>query len=273
MSADYPILVTPEWVDGNASFLEESTSRLVIDVKDEKTRSIPSLQLSELKGREEKLRRILHARCSKEIPSIKADWKRLITLAIESSGQKINPQNKRHMNALAEQALALEQVTSRRLSALVGSAGTGKTSVVGGIVNCEALQKEGILLLAPTGKARVRLQGATGGDAMTVAEFLYQQDRYDGSRQRPLFESKKTFNKAKTVIVDEASMLTLDDFLAILLALDLTHVQRVILVGDPSQLPPIGTGRPFADLVSWLPEMECSEKTEDQRVGGGHWPG
>ena len=47
-------------------------------------------------------------------------------------------------------------------------------------------------------------------------------------------------------------MLTMDDLLAILLALDLAHVQRVILVGDPNQLPPIGVGRPFADLVAYL---------------------
>jgi hypothetical protein len=47
-------------------------------------------------------------------------------------------------------------------------------------------------------------------------------------------------------------MLTLDDLVAVLLALDLAHVQRILLVGDPNQLPPIGVGRPFADLVAWL---------------------
>jgi len=47
-------------------------------------------------------------------------------------------------------------------------------------------------------------------------------------------------------------MLTLDDLSAVLLALDLAHVQRLILVGDPNQLPPIGVGRPFADLVAHI---------------------
>ena len=42
-------------------------------------------------------------------------------------------------------------------------------------------------------------------------------------------------------------MLTMDDLNAVLIALDLAHVQRIILVGDPNQLPPIGMGRPFAD--------------------------
>jgi hypothetical protein len=47
-------------------------------------------------------------------------------------------------------------------------------------------------------------------------------------------------------------MLTMDDLLAVLNTLDLTHVDRIILVGDPNQLPPIGVGRPFADLVGHL---------------------
>jgi ATP-dependent exoDNAse (exonuclease V) alpha subunit len=88
--------------------------------------------------------------------------------------------------------------------------------------------------------------------AMTVAQFLYGLSRYDGRRQRPLFDGKERYRKEKTVVIDECSMLTIDDLFAILMALDLAHVQRLILVGDPNQLPPIGAGRPFADLVAHL---------------------
>ena len=49
-------------------------------------------------------------------------------------------------------------------------------------------------------------------------------------------------------------MLTMDSLYAVLQALDLGHVERVILVGDPNQLPPIGVGRPFADLIGVLDE-------------------
>jgi len=63
------------------------------------------------------------------------------------------------------------------------------------------------------------------------------------------------------VVIDECSMLTMDDLLATLLALDLVHVQRVILVGDPNQLPPIGVGRPFADLVAY---MDAADKGTPQ---------
>src|SRR5690606_36278087 len=129
---------------------------------------------------------------------------------------------------------------------------TGKTSVMGALMLCEPVAKDGILLLAPTGKARVRLGKATEAEAMTVAQFLNRLDRYDGSRQRPLFTGKEKYRKEKTVVIDECSMLTMDDLVAILEALDLAHVQRLILVGYPNQLPPIGVGRPFADLVSYL---------------------
>lgn len=49
---------------------------------------------------------------------------------------------------------------------------------------------------------------------------------------------------------------------AVLKALDLQHVQRIILVGDPNQLPPIGAGRPFADLVGTLRQGKSSEDAE-----------
>jgi hypothetical protein len=114
------------------------------------------------------------------------------------------------------------------------------------------LSDGGILFLAPTGKARVRLSQKANANAMTVAQFLYQLDRYDGLRQRVRFEGEEKYRKEKTVVIDECSMLTMDDLLATLLALDLAHVKRVILVGDPNQLPPIGVGRPFADLVAYL---------------------
>ena len=49
-----------------------------------------------------------------------------------------------------------------------------------------------MLFLAPTGKARVRItKAAPDADAMTVAQFLYRTGRYDGARQRPLFEGKE----------------------------------------------------------------------------------
>lgn len=266
LSAAHPILISPDWVEGNGEFLDPVISRLGITVKGETPKMVPALQLADLRAHEEALAKILRARAGRAIEPPKADWKKLITTAIEESGQKVDLTKVRHKAALAEQADALQRICSRRLSVLTGGAGTGKTSVVGGLVRCTALQKEGLLLLAPTGKARVRLQGATSADAMTVAQFLYRLKRYDGARQRPLFEGKETYRSAKTVIIDEASMLTMDDLFAVLQALDLTHVQRLILVGDPNQLPPIGVGRPFADLITWLTSLGTSPDAQERQL-------
>jgi ATP-dependent exoDNAse (exonuclease V) alpha subunit len=137
---------------------------------------------------------------------------------------------------------------------------------MGALMLCEPLAKDGILFLAPTGKARVRLGRATDAEAMTVAQFLNRLKRYDGRRQRPLFTGKDKYRKEKTVVIDESSMLTMDDLYAVLEALDLAHVQRLILVGDPNQLPPIGVGRPFADLVAYLETTDA--KADDGTVIG-----
>ena len=147
----------------------------------------------------------------------------------------------------------------------MGSAGTGKTTVLGALLKSKNLQKEGVLFLAPTGKARVRLSQKAGASAMTVAQFLWAQGRYDGLRQRVLLEgNKEPRQQERTVVIDECSMLTMMDLLATLLALDLGHIKRVILVGDPNQLPPIGVGRPFADLTAWL-DKKADEKST---IGG-----
>ena len=57
---------------------------------------------------------------------------------------------------------------------------------------------------------------------------------------------------APTVIIDEASMIPMDLLGVLFRALDLNKVSRLILVGDPNQLPPIGPGRPFVDIIAWL---------------------
>lgn len=60
--------------------------------------------------------------------------------------------------------------------------------------------------LAPTGKARVRLQGATNGEAMTVAQFLYKLKRYDGVRQWPLFEGMDFIRQCTSLQLAELTL-------------------------------------------------------------------
>lgn len=262
--------VTSDWVQANLEHLAGVVEQLDLTTPEplpeepDHTVGVRALQLSAVAHHEEGLRKILVGRAARSLPSTGADWAKLVVEAIEARGHRYDPNNRRHAAALEEQALALEKVTTRKMSVLVGRAGTGKTSALGAILRCPHIAKDGILMLAPTGKARVLLGRAAGSEAMTVAQFLYGLGRYDGARQLPLFSGEKQHHQERTVIIDECSMLTMDDLFAVLQALDLVHVQRIILVGDPNQLPPIGVGRPFADFVGSL-ELASTSADSAQR--------
>lgn len=247
-----PCVVTNDWLRGNIDFLAGEIEPVEGLLDPETDERIACLQLTDLQKREKRLATLLGARAGASLPSLAENWRKLLVEAVTETGVQPDPTNPRHESALAEQAQALEKLTTRKLTVLVGRAGTGKTTVLGALQKSSKLGKNGVLFLAPTGKARVRLSQKANAEAMTVAQFLYHTKRYDGLRQRPLFEGKEQYRKERTVVIDECSMLTMDDLLATLLALDLGHVERLILVGDPNQLPPIGVGRPFADLVAHL---------------------
>ncbi len=256
-----PCVIGSDWPATHQCSLDGVVDLMNVPSGESQSQPISTLQLTELKDREKRLRSILSKRARKPCAPINLDWKQLLEDAITSAGGKYEPGSDRHNRAIEEQAVALDRLLSRRLSVLVGRAGTGKTSVMGALTLCHPLAKDGILLLAPTGKARVQLGRATMAEAMTIAQFLNHLGRYDGARQRPRFTGTSRYRKEKTVVIDECSMLTMDDLAAVFEALDLAHVQRVILVGDPNQLPPIGVGRPFADLVSHL--ERTSEEADD----------
>lgn len=256
-----------DWIQANTAMFGEVVELLRLPAGPEAKKEVPVLQLKELHEREDRLRKILRSRAERVLDPLDVDWEDLVITAIRESGSEFNPSNVRHTAALNEQVAALRRITTTKLAVLVGRAGTGKTSVLGALLRCSPLATGGILLLAPTGKARVRLGKTTGAEAMTVAQFLYGLGRYDGNRQRPLF-SGDTHRKEKTVVIDESSMLTMNDLAAVLDALDLAHVQRLVLVGDPNQLPPIGVGRPFADLVGSLGEAARSTNAPAIRFAG-----
>ena len=112
----------------------------------------------------------------------------------------------------------------------------------------------GITLLAPTGKARVQLErgldGIEGVRARTVAQFLVPSGRYDPKTARYCRSAEPPAVTGGTVIIDEASMITEEQLDAVLD--NVSQIERLILVGDPRQLPPIGAGRPFVDIVEFL---------------------
>jgi len=245
-----------DWLTANEANLEKLVQRISVLSNKETEQTIASLQLVEFNKFETWLAKVLKARAEKTLAELQVDWQVLLDAVLEELG--VNKTSERYKDAIAEQAKALKTITSRKCSVLTGRAGTGKTTVLAALLQCEEIKQDGILLLAPTGKARVRLANVTDAEALTIAQFLFRLGRYDGERQRPLHKGENKHRQQKTVIIDECSMLTLDTLHAIFQALDMGHVQRLILVGDPNQLPPIGVGRPFADFISFLENEQAS---------------
>ncbi len=158
--------------------------------------------------------------------------------------------------AIEGQVEVCQKIFNSPMCVIYGAAGTGKTTIIKGIIN--AIEKAhgtgtSFQLLAPTGKAADRLREKTGKDAATIHSFL---------ARRGWLNENMTFKSAggqkedgiNTYIVDEASMLDLELAAALFKAINFSAVQRFILVGDPNQLPPIGRGKIFADIIDWLKE-------------------
>jgi len=179
--------------------------------------------------------------------AVSVDWASLLEAKFKKT------KDREEQRARQEKAAALTELAESRMSVLVGPAGAGKTTVLGLLCAQPAIQTGGILLLAPTGKARVRMQqliGSTSAQAFTLAQFLNQHGRFDGRTARYHLSKNPKASGYGTIIVDECSMLTEDMLAALFDAIQ--GVQRLIFVGDPAQLPPIGAGRPFVDIIARL---------------------
>jgi hypothetical protein len=206
-----------------------------------------AIQLGRYQAIGEIIRKQVLGRIAGQRHVVPLDWAKILD---SKFGPKVDAEEKR---ARSEKSKALAELAESRFSVLAGPAGAGKTSLLGILCEQKVIQDDGILLLAPTGKARVRMQelaGGAGTRAQTIAQFLNQNGRYDGYTGRYQLSERPKVTGFGTVIVDEASMLTEDMLGALLDALK--GVKRLILVGDPAQLPPIGAGRPFVDIIARL---------------------
>ncbi|MDA2938141.1 AAA family ATPase, partial [Acidobacteria bacterium AH-259-A15] len=190
-------------------------------------------------------------------------WRKLLDDALEDPVEAGDDEEKK---AREEKASALQELFASRLSVLVGPAGSGKTTLLKVLCDLPEVRSQGISLLAPTGKARVQLETHTGiKGAKTIAQFL-RPHRYDDQTGMYRLSNAEKTDAGKTVIIDEASMLTEEQLAAVLDGIKTPS--RLILVGDPKQLPPIGAGRPFLDIVRWF--RPANVDTRFPRISPGY---
>ena len=145
-----------------------------------------------------------------------------------------------------QQRQAVELAAASQVMLLTGGPGTGKTTSLRGVLALfEQLGLE-TALAAPTGRAAKRLGELCGMEAATIHRLLETQ--YDPRSGRLVFAHDEDDPlRADAVIVDETSMVDILLMRGLLSAL--RPECRLILVGDPDQLPSVGPGNLFSDLI------------------------
>ncbi len=157
-----------------------------------------------------------------------------------------------------QQEQAIRDAASTGLLLITGGPGTGKTTILNGILSLYSQMGLKCLLSAPTGRAAKRLSEVTGQDASTIHRLLEATvDPHTGNMFFVRDESNPL--RADAVIVDEMSMVDIQLLCNLLQAVP--EKCRLILVGDPDQLPPVGPGFPFSDMLRsrMLPSVRLTE--------------
>ena len=145
-----------------------------------------------------------------------------------------------------EQRRAVSLAAERGVLLLTGGPGTGKTTSVRGIVTLFERMGLDTVLLAPTGRAAQRMSQLCGKDAQTIHRALGMSWN-ELTGEVTFRKNEKEPLEADAVIVDEMSMVDLELMASLLRAM--RPGCRLVMVGDPDQLPSVGAGNVLGDLL------------------------
>ena len=164
--------------------------------------------------------------------------------AADSDIKRIEKENKIKYESRQKEAIKL--AAQGGILVLTGGPGTGKTTVVKGIINFFERKKMNILLAAPTGRAAKRMSELTGYDAKTIHRLL--EVEWTDGRKLDFKKNRLDPLEADVIILDEVSMVDIFLFSHFLDAVRFGC--RVILVGDPDQLPAVDAGNVLGDIIA-----------------------
>lgn len=156
---------------------------------------------------------------------------------------------------LEEQQREGVKLLNRQIGVITGPAGGGKTTLAEcltyALTEAYGIDSEDIYYCAPTGRAASRLKEVVKKPARTI-NSMFMVGNVEHRTVVGLDKPVDVLKDKKVFIIDECSMITLDLLYEMLRRVD-TGGTRVYFLGDIEQLPPIGVGKPFANMLEYLP--------------------